>query len=55
MPIALTPKMVMPAYSFYEIGSSEKRTVRKGVFFAAIKNRSYLCSAFETQVQNIEY
>jgi len=37
------------------IGSSEKRTVRNGDYLAAIKNRLYLCGAFETQMQNIEY
>lgn len=38
-----------------KIGSTENGTVPDGDFFAAIKNRLYLCSAFETQVQNIEY
>ena len=38
-----------------ENGSTENGTVPDGDFFAAIKNRLYLCSAFETQVQNIEY
>ena len=36
-------------------GSKEIRTVHNGDLLAAIKNRMYLCSAFETQVQNIEY
>lgn len=36
-------------------GSTENGTVRNGDFLAFIKNRLYLCSAFETQVQNIEY
>ena len=38
-----------------KIGSTENGTVRKAEMFAAIKNRLYLCSAFETQMQNIEY
>ena len=37
------------------IGSTENGTVHKSNFLAAIKNWLYLCSAFETQVQNIEY
>lgn len=36
-------------------GSTENGTVRNGEFLAAIKNMLYLCSAFGTQVQNIEY
>ena len=36
-------------------GSTKNGTVRKGVFFAAMKKRLYLCSAFETQMHNIEY
>ncbi len=36
-------------------GSTKNGTVRNGDFLASIKNRLYLCSAFETQVQNIEY
>jgi hypothetical protein len=36
-------------------GSTENGTVRNGDFLAFIKNRLYLCSAFETQVQNLEY
>ena len=36
-------------------GSIENGTVRNGDFLAAIKNRSYLCSAFETQMPEIEY
>ena len=36
-------------------GSKEIRTVHNGDLLAAIKNRLYLCSAFEKQVQNIEY
>lgn len=37
------------------IGSTENGTVRNGDFLAAIKNRLYLCSAFETQMPKIEY
>ena len=36
-------------------GSTENGTVRNGIFLAAIKNRLYLCSAFETQMLEIEY
>lgn len=36
-------------------GSTENGTVRIGDFLAAIKNWLYFCSAFGTQVQNIEY
>lgn len=36
-------------------GSTENGTVRKAELFAAIRNRLYLCSAFETQVRRIEY
>ncbi len=36
-------------------GSKEIRTVHNGDLLAAIKNRLYLCSAFETQLQDIEY
>lgn len=36
-------------------GSIKNGTVHNGVFLAAIKNRLYLCNAFEIQVQNIEY
>ena len=36
-------------------GSTKNGTVRNGDFLATIKNRLYLCNAFEIQVQNIEY
>ena len=36
-------------------GSTNYGTVRNGIFLAAIKNRLYLCSAFETQMPEIEY
>ena len=38
-----------------KIGSTENGTVCNGDFLAAIKNRLYLCSAFETQMPEIEY
>ena len=38
-----------------KIGSTKNGTVRKGNFLAAIKNMLYLCSAFETQMPEIEY
>lgn len=37
-----------------KIGSSKNGTVLDGVFLAAIINRLYFCSAFETQVPKIE-
>ena len=36
-------------------GSTKNGTVRKGDFLAKIKNRLYLCSAFEIQKTEIEY
>ena len=36
-------------------GSTKIGTVREAEILAAIKEWLYLCSAFETQVQNIEY
>lgn len=36
-------------------GSTKNGTVREAELFAAIKNRLYLCSAFETQMPKIEY
>ncbi len=36
-------------------GSTENGTIRNGDLLAAIKNRLYLCSAFETQMPEIEY
>lgn len=36
-------------------GSTENGTILCGDFLAAIKNRLYLCSAFETQMPEIEY
>ena len=43
------------ATTLSKIGSTENGTVRNDDFLAAINNRLYLCSAFETQVQDIEY
>ena len=37
------------------IGSMENGTIHEAKMFAAIKNRLYLCSAFETQMPEIEY
>ena len=42
-------------YPIKKVGSTKNGTVRSGNFLAAIRNRLYLCSAFETQVQNLEY
>lgn len=36
-------------------GSTKNGTIRKVKMLAAMKKRLYLCTAFETQVQNIEY
>ena len=36
-------------------GSTENGTVHDGDFLATINNRLYLCSAFETQMPEIEY
>jgi len=36
-------------------GSTKEGTVREAEMLAAIRNRLYFCSAFETQVQDIEY
>lgn len=36
-------------------GSTENGTIREAEMFGAIENWLYLCTAFETQVQNIEY
>jgi hypothetical protein len=35
-------------------GSTENGTIHETKMLAVIRNRLYLCSAFETQVQNIE-
>lgn len=42
-------------YGFFKNSSSKNGTVLDGVFLAAIRNRLYLCRAFETQVPKIEY
>lgn len=48
--------MNMKQYNIgFSNGSTENGTVRNGIFLAAIKNRLYLCSAFETQMPEIEY
>lgn len=36
-------------------GSIKNGTIHNRMFLAAIRNRLYFCSAFETQMQNIEY
>ncbi len=36
-------------------GSKKNGTIRETKMLAAFRNRLYLCSAFETQVQDIEY
>lgn len=36
-------------------GSMQNGTVREAEMFGAIRNRLYLCSALETQVQDVEY
>jgi len=42
-------------YSIKKNGSTQNGTVREAEMLVAIKNRLYLCSAFETQVQDIKY
>lgn len=42
-------------YGFFKNSSTENGTVLDGDFLAAIRNRLYFCSAFETQVPKIEY
>ena len=42
-------------HSATQNGSTQNGTVREAGMLAAIRNRLYLCSAFETQVQDIEY
>ena len=36
-------------------GSTKNGTIHEAEMLAAIKNRLYLCSTFETQMHNIEY
>ena len=43
------------ATTLSKIGSTKNGTIHGGDFLAAIKNRLYLCSAFETQMPEIEY
>ena len=38
-----------------KFGSIQNGTIRNDDFLAAIKNRLYLCSAFDTQMLNLEY
>ena len=45
----------MPQNNTPQNGSTQNGTVREAEMFGAIRNRLYLCSAFETQVQDIEY
>ena len=51
------PKLnaIMGSPILSKIGSTENGTVRNGDFLAAVKNWLYLCSAFKTQMLNIEY
>ena len=42
-------------HSVTQNGSTKNGTIRESEMLAAIRNRLYLCNAFETQVQNIEY
>lgn len=42
-------------FSIPKNGSTKNGTVHVGEFLAAIKNRSYLCNAFETQMPEIDY
>ena len=38
-----------------QIGSTKNGTIHNDDFIAAMENRLYLCSAFETQVLNTKY
>ena len=38
-----------------QIGSTKNGTIHNDDFLAAMENRLYLCSAFETQMPEIEY
>jgi hypothetical protein len=51
------PKLnaIMGSPILSKIGSTKIGTVPNGDFLASIKNRLYLCSAFETQMPEIEY
>ena len=42
-------------FSMHKNGSIQNGTVRNSKFFAVIHNWLYLCSAFKTQMLNIEY
>ena len=42
-------------HSVTQNGSKQIGTVHEAEMLAAIKNRLYFCSAFETQVHNVEY
>ena len=42
-------------YVIVKIGSKQNGTVHEPEMLATIENRLYFCSAFEKQVQNIEY
>ena len=42
-------------FSIQKNGSTQNGTVRNGNFLAAIEKRLYFCSAFETQMPEIEY
>lgn len=39
----------------FQNGSTKNGTIREAEMFGAIENWLYLCTAFETQVQDIEY
>ena len=42
-------------YMVVKIGSRRNGTVREAEMLAAIRKQLYLCTAFETQVHDIEY
>ena len=42
-------------YMVDKIGSTKNGTIREAEILAAIKNRLYLCSAFETQMLEVKY
>ena len=52
---AIIHTVIIYNHNVAQNGSTENGTIRESEMLAAIKNRLYLCNAFETQVQNIEY
>ena len=53
--IVIAKYMILVNHSVTKNGSTQNGTVREAEMLAAIRNRFYLCTAFEAQVQDIEY